>query len=62
MTEQENKIFELIKSNPNLSISDIIKILSLPKSAVNRSMRELKQKGYIMRRSLDKSNGWIILK
>ena len=62
LTEKEKDIFELIKSDRNLSIVDIAEILSISVANVNSALRSLKQKEYIRHNDLDASDKWNILK
>lgn len=62
LTEREKEVFELIKSNPNLTTNEIKEILYVSVATVNNSLRSLKQKGYIMHSDSEEKDKWIILK
>ena len=62
LTEQENEIFELIKSNPALTMPEIANMLCLSKAEVNKTFRSLKRKECVKRANLGELQAWIISK
>ena len=60
--DRKKEVFELIKSNPNLTINEIKETLSISVATVNNTLRSLKQKNYIKRNDLEEKDKWIILK
>ena len=62
LTEREKEIYELIKSNQNITIGEMTETLSVSVAAVNGTLRSLKQKGYIKHSETDASRKWIVLR
>lgn len=62
LNKREEEVFETIKSNLDISIIEITKVLSVSESAINRAIRELKQKQYIKCDGSDKNGKWVVLR
>ena len=62
LTKTEIKILELLKKEPNITISAVTEIVSLTGRTVKRHIKRLKEKGYIKRIGANKNGYWVILK
>lgn len=62
LTEREKEIFELIKSNQDISIPEISEMLSISVATINCTLRSLKHKDYVKRSGPDGNGRWIVLK
>lgn len=62
LTEREKEIFELIKSNQNISIPEIAEMLSISVATINRTLRSLKHKNYVIHSGPDSNERWKVLK
>ena len=58
LSEREQKIIELIRSNPNYNASDIAKELGVTRQTINNQMKMLKEKGIVVRIGADKNGHW----
>lgn len=58
LSEREQKIIELIRSNPNYNASDIAKELGVTRQTINNQMKILKGKGIVVRIGADKNGHW----
>ncbi len=56
------RVYEAIRSNPNITYSELIKSLDVSESSITRASRELRKNGYITRQGSDKTGKWIVLK
>lgn len=56
------KVYLAIKSNPEITHSEIMETLHISESTAKRATRDLKNLGYIAREGSDKTGKWIILK
>lgn len=56
------KVYLAIKSNPEITHSEIMETLHISESTAKRATRDLKKLGYIAREGSDKTGKWIILK
>lgn len=56
------KVYLSIKSNPEITHSEIMETLHISESTAKRATRDLKKLGYIAREGSDKTGKWIILK
>lgn len=56
------RVYRAIVDNPEITSSELMKILNISESTVTRSTRELKKPGFIEREGSDKTGRWIILK
>lgn len=56
------KVYLAIKSNPEITHSEIMETLHISESTAKRATRDLKKLGYIARKGSDKTGQWIILK
>ena len=57
----QNKVLELIKSNSNLTISQITNTLNLGQTTINNALKQLKKLGYIERIGSNKTGYWKVL-
>lgn len=57
----QNKVLELIKSNSNLTISQITSTLNLGQTTINNALKQLKKLGYIERIGSNKTGYWKVL-
>ena len=57
----QNKVLELIKSNSNLTISQITRTLNLGQTTINNALKQLKKLGYIERIGSNKTGYWKVL-
>lgn len=56
------KVYLAIKSNPEITHSEIMETLHISESTAKRATRDLKKLGYIAREGSDKTGRWVILK
>ena len=62
LTEIESRIREYVLSHPTATISEVVTELSINKSAVDRAVRTLKDKGFLIRQGSNKRRIWKIIK
>lgn len=62
LTEIESRIREYVLSNPTATISEVMDALSINKSAVDRAVKTLKDKGVLIRQGANKRRIWTVLK
>ena len=62
LNELENKVFEAIKINPNLTAKEISVNFAIPFRSVQRYISILKDKGFIVREGSNKTGYWKIIK
>ena len=62
MTKTEKEVYELLKEKDYLTIKEIALLLSKSEKTVSRSIKGLKDKGYILREGTDNSGCWKIMK
>ena len=62
LNELENKVFEAIKTNPNLTAKEIGENYMIPFRSVQRYLSTLKEKGFIVREGSNKTGYWKIIK
>ena len=62
LNELENKVFEAIKINPNLTAKEISVNCAIPFRSVQRYISILKDKGFIVREGSNKTGYWKIIK
>lgn len=55
------KIVELMRENPSITIAELVLRLGLSRSGVNKQIAKLKADGLIEREGSDKSGRWIIV-
>ena len=55
------KVYLAIKSNPEITHSEIMETLHISESTAKRASRDLKKLGYIAREGSDKTGRWVIL-
>ncbi len=56
------RVYEAIRSNPDITYSELAKSLGVSESSITRASRELRKNGYIARQGSDKTGKWIVLK
>lgn len=56
------KVYTVIRNNPKITHSEIMKTLQISESTAKRATRDLKKFGYIAREGSDKTGRWKILK
>lgn len=61
LNELQQKIIQLIKDYPQITISEMAKRISMGKTAVNMAIKKLKDKKIINREGSNKSGYWVIL-
>ena len=61
LNELENKVYEAIKINPNLTAKEIRPNLAIPFRSVQRYLSTLKEKGFIVREGSNKTGYWKII-
>lgn len=62
LTENERRIREYVKAHPNATIDEVVSVLSINKSTVNRAVKTLKDKGILVRQGANKNRTWTVLK
>ena len=62
LTELENKVYEAVKINQNLTAKEISENLMIPFRSVQRYLSTLKEKGFIVREGSNKTGYWKIIK
>ena len=60
--ERKREILELIKANPTITQTEIMKELDLTRKQVQKDMNELKEMHIIEREGTNRSGRWIIVK
>ena len=60
--KSSQKIIELIKNNPEITIEQIAQILKISDRAVKKHISNLKEKGIIRRIGADKGGHWEVVK
>ena len=60
--ENRQKIVQLIKNNPDITIQELSREVNISKTAIENNIRLLKQQGFIKRIGGDKGGRWEILK
>ena len=60
--ERKREILELIKANPTITQTEIMKELDLTRKQVQKDMNELKERHIIEREGTNRSGRWIIVK
>lgn len=60
-TKHADKILELIKENPQITVAEMAQKLSISKSTVERNLAKLSENGIIEREGSDKTGQWIII-
>jgi ATP-dependent DNA helicase RecG len=60
--ENRQKILQLIKHNPDITIKELSLEVGISTTAIEKNIKLLKQKGYIKRSGGDKGGRWEILK
>ncbi|MCL1868469.1 MAG: AAA family ATPase [Paludibacter sp.] len=58
--KSRGKILELIKNNEKISVPEIVEIIGLSISGVEKNIRQLKQEGKLSRTANTKSGSWIV--
>lgn len=61
LNELQQKIIQLIKDDPQITISEMAERISMGKTAVNMAIKKLKDKKIIDREGSNKSGYWVIL-
>ena len=59
--ENRQKILQLIKNNPDITIQELSRELGISTTAIEKNIKLLKQKGYIKRIGSDKGGSWVII-
>lgn len=62
LSDNSIKIFEAIINKPSITRKELEKVINKKETTVNRSIRELKNQGYIAEKDSDKKGEWKILK
>ncbi len=62
MTKTEIEVYELLKNKDDLTIKELALALSRSEKTVSRSIKGLKEKGYILREGTDNSGFWKLLR
>jgi len=61
VTEQEYKVIELLKTNPQYKTSELVELLGVSKKTVSKHLKALKDKGIIERVGSDRKGYWNLL-
>lgn len=62
LKKREQEVYRAIADDPTLSARNLVKILTVSESTVNRALKSLKEKSYIAREGSDKNGKWLILR
>ena len=62
LNKNERAVFEVIRRNPGLSADQIAGLAEVSKSTVSRTIKKLKDRGFIRRSGSDRKGTWIVLK
>ncbi|MCD8197067.1 MAG: hypothetical protein LUE24_07925 [Lachnospiraceae bacterium] len=62
LTEKEQMALNFIISNPSVSVARMVKELTLPRTSVERTIRKLKQNGFIIHDGPKKNGRWVVLR
>lgn len=62
LTDKEMSVYQCIKNNPDITKTELIQTLSIPKTTVDRIIKKLKEKGYIEYIGSRKTGYWKLLK
>lgn len=62
LTENQRKIINLIKKNPNITQGELSKVINISEKNIRINISKLKQKGFLKRVGPDKGGYWEIVK
>ena len=62
LSAKEKEVYEIIKKDPSLSMSNMKTALGVSESTIYRAIKQLKEQEYIRREGSDKKGKWMILK
>ena len=62
LSAKEKEVYEIIKKDPSLSMSNMKTVLGVSESTIYRAIKQLKAQEYIRREGSDKKGKWMILK
>jgi ATP-dependent DNA helicase RecG len=60
LTKTQQKILEEMRDNPNVTISDLEKIISLKQTAIKDAVRFLKKSCLVERKGTRKNGFWVV--
>ena len=60
--KSENKILNLIRKNPSVTIPEMMQKLSMSDSGIRKILRKLQQEGRVVRVGANKNGHWEIVK